>query len=153
MTYFAAFEPPSGTGFHLVAGQPHGLQRLLMASGRVVGGDPGHMHLHTGEEIIRVISGELLVRVGDERRTCRDGDLAIIPPDTLHGFRAVTDTVMEVIAEQRIGTFFPVRQADGTRHLIEIYTRSPWNNPPPRAGEYTTEEQIQEILQSVDIEV
>jgi quercetin dioxygenase-like cupin family protein len=29
------------------------------------------MHQHAGEEIIRVLSGELVVRVGDERRTCR----------------------------------------------------------------------------------
>jgi hypothetical protein len=60
---------------------------------------------------------------------------------------------MEVIAEQRIGTFFPVRQADGTRRLVEVYTPSPWNNPPPRVGEYTSDEEIQRILRSVDIEV
>jgi Cupin domain len=89
------------------------------------------MHLHTGEEIIRILSGELVVRVADQRRTCRQGDLAIIPPNTLHGFRVVTDTVMEVIAEQHIGTFFPVQQADGTRRLVEVYTPSPWNNPSP----------------------
>lgn len=111
------------------------------------------MHLHAGEEVIRILSGELVIRVADERRTCRQGDLAIIPPHTLHGFRVVTDTVLEVIAEQHIGTFFPVRQPDGTRRLVEVYTPSPWNNPPPRAGEYTSEEEIRQLLGSVDLEV
>jgi quercetin dioxygenase-like cupin family protein len=153
MTYFVTFDPPPDTGFRLVAGHPHGLQRLLLASGRVPAGEPGRMHLHAGEEVIRILSGELVIRVADERRTCRQGDLAIIPPHTLHGFRVVTDTVIEVIAEQHIGTFFPVRQPDGTRRLVEVYTPSPWNNPPPRAGEYTPEEEIRQILRSVDIEV
>ena len=60
---------------------------------------------------------------------------------------------MEVVAEHDIETFFPVRQADGSRRLVEVYTASPWNAPPPRPGEYTTEEEIQQILKHVDIEV
>jgi hypothetical protein len=60
---------------------------------------------------------------------------------------------MEVVAEHDIGTFYPVRQADGTRRLVEVYTASLWNAPPPRPGEYTTEEEIQQILQNVDLEV
>jgi quercetin dioxygenase-like cupin family protein len=153
MTYFTSFAPPAGPGFQLVAGRPHGLRRLLVASGRLRAGDPGHVHLHEGDEVLRVLSGEIVVRVGDQRRACHQGDLAIVPPRTLHGFRVVTDTVMEVVAEHDIGTFFPVRQADGTRRLVEVYTPSPWNRPPPRPGEYTTEEEIQEILRAVDLEV
>ncbi len=79
--------------------------------------------------------------------------MAIIPPNTLHGFRVISETVMEVIAEHDIGTFFPVRQADGSRRLVEVYTESPWNAPPPRPGEYTAEEEIRQILRNVDIEV
>jgi quercetin dioxygenase-like cupin family protein len=152
MTYFTTFEAPDA-GFRLVAGRPHGLQRLLVASGRLPAGQPGPMHLHAGDEVLRIVSGELIVRVGDQRRTCRVGDLVVIPPNTLHGFRVVSETVMEVVAEHDIGTFYPVRQADGTRRLVEVYTASPWNAPPPRPGEYTTEEEIQQLLQNVDIEV
>jgi mannose-6-phosphate isomerase-like protein (cupin superfamily) len=153
MTYFTTFELPPGTGFHLVAGRPHGLQRLLVASGRIPAGDAGRMHLHAGDEVIRILSGEIIIRIGDQRRTCHEGDLAIVPPHTLHGLRTITETVMEVVAEHDIGTFYPVRQADGTRRLVEVYTRSPWNRPPPRPGEHTTEEEIQRILQGVDLEV
>jgi quercetin dioxygenase-like cupin family protein len=153
MTHFTTFELPPDAGFRLVAGRPHGLQRLLVASGRLLAGDPGHMHLHAGDEVLRILSGEVVVRIGDERRTCRQGDLAVIPPNTLHGFRVITDTEMEVIAEHDIGTFFPVRQPDGSRRLVEVYTASPWNAPPPRPGEHTTDEEIQRIVQAVDIEV
>jgi quercetin dioxygenase-like cupin family protein len=152
MTYFTTFQAPDA-GFRLVAGRPHGLQRLLVASGRLPAGQPGQMHLHAGDEVLRILSGELVVRVGDQRRTCREGDLVIIPPNTLHGFRVVSETVMEVVAEHDIGTFYLVRQADGTRRPVEIYTASPWNAPPPLPGEYTTEKEIQQILRNVDIEV
>lgn len=74
------------------------------------------------------------MRVADERRVCRAGDIVVVPPDTLHDFRVVTDVIMEVIAEQDIGTFWPVRRADGTTHLVQVYTLSPWN-PPPQGGE------------------
>jgi hypothetical protein len=153
LTYFTTFEPPADTGFQLLAGRPQGLQRLLIASGRLPAGQPGPMHLHAGDEILRIISGELIVRIGDQRRTCRPGDLAIVPPNTFHGFRVIADTVMEVVAEHDIGTFYPVRQPDGSRRLVEIYTPSPWNPPPPRPGAYTTDEEIQRILDGVDLEV
>lgn len=155
MSYFTTFELPEGAGFHLVAGRPHGLQRLLVASGRIPAANPGRnrMHLHLGDEVIRVLDGELVIRVGDERRTCRAGDVAVIPPNTLHGLRPVTDVLMEVVAEHDIGTFYPVRQPDGTRRLVEIHTRSPWNAPPPQPGAYTTEEEVQRLLAAVDLEV
>ena len=153
MTYFSTFELPADTGFRLVAGRAHGLQRLLLASGRLRAGDPGHMHLHAGDELLRILDGEVVVRVGDERRTCREGDVVVVPPNVLHGFRVVADTVMEVVAEQGIGTFFPVRQPDGSRRLVEVYTSSPWNAPPPRPGEYTTEEELQRLIAAIDMEV
>lgn len=153
MTSFRTFELPPDPGFRVLAGRPDGLQRLLVASGRVPAGLPVQMHLHVGDEVIRILSGEIVMRVGDERRTCREGDLVIVPPNTLHGFRVVADTVVEVVTEHDVGTFYPVRQADGTRRLVETYTRLPWDAPPPRPGEYTTDEEIQQIMRAVDIEV
>jgi uncharacterized cupin superfamily protein len=77
------------------------------------------MHQHGGDEVIRILSGEVVMRVADERRTCGAGDVVVVPSDTLHGFRVVADVVMEVIAEQDIGTFWPVRNVpaiDRLRH-------------------------------------
>jgi hypothetical protein len=62
MTYFTTFEAPDA-GFRLVAGRPRGLQRLLVASGRLPAGQPGHMHLHAGDEVLGILSGELIVGV------------------------------------------------------------------------------------------
>jgi mannose-6-phosphate isomerase-like protein (cupin superfamily) len=149
MTYFATFTPPDGTGFELVAGPPQGLSCLLVAGGRVPTGDPGHVHLHLGEEIIHVVSGQIAVRVGDERRTCGPGDLVVIPANTVHGFRVVRTAVLEVIAQQRMGTYFPVPQADGSVQLVEIHTPSPWNNPPPAGCSYTTEAEVRELVRQV----
>jgi mannose-6-phosphate isomerase-like protein (cupin superfamily) len=152
MTYFASFEAPSATGFRLLAGRRDGLRRLLVASGRIPVDTPSPMHQHAGDEVIRIVSGEVVMRVGDERRVCRAGDIAVVPPDTLHGFRVISDTIMEVIAEQDIGTFWPVRQPDGTRRLVQVHTSSPWNPPPP-GGVYTSEEELQALLSQIDVEV
>jgi len=60
----------------------------------------------------------------------------------------------EVVAEYDIGTLFPVRQPDGSRRLVEVYRADlPWCAPPPRPGQYTTDEALQEIIRPVDIQV
>jgi Cupin domain len=155
MTYFKSFELPADAGFQVVAGRPDGLQRLMVVSGRLpadTGGGPVHTHL--GDEVLRIISGELIVRVGSERRTCAAGDLAVVPPNVLHGFQVIQDTLMEVVAEYDIGTLFPVRQPDGSRRLVEVFRADlPWCAPPPRPGQYTTDAELAEIIGSVDIQV
>jgi len=80
--------------------------------------------------------------------------LRLFHPNVLHGFQVVQDTLMEVVAEYDIGTLFPVRQPDGSRRLVEVYRADlPWCAPPPRPGQYTTDEALQEIIRSVDIQV
>src|SRR5215217_75034 len=66
------------------------------------------MHLHHGEEILRILSGQVDVTVGSERRRCSAGDVVIIPTDTPHGFTTLTQTTMEVVAELDAGQIFPV---------------------------------------------
>ena len=155
MTYFKSFELPADAGFQVVAGRPDGLQRLMVVSGRLpadTGGGP--VHAHHGDEVLRIISGEIIVRAGDERRTCGAGDVAVVPPNVLHGFRVVQDTLMEVVAEYDMGTPFPVGQPDGSRRLVEVYRADlPWCAPPPKSGQYTTDQELAEIIGSVDIEV
>jgi hypothetical protein len=155
MTYFKSFELPAEVGFQVVAGRPDGLQRLMVVSGRLLAETSGGpVHAHLGDEVLRIISGEVIVRVGDERRTCRAGDIALVPPNVLHGFQVVQDTLVEVVAEYDIGTLFPVRQPDGSRRLVEVYRADlPWCAPPPQPGQYTTDAQLAEIIGSVDFEV
>jgi hypothetical protein len=151
MTSFTTFTPPHEAGFRVVSGRPDGLQRLLLVSGRLLATESaGPVHAHAGDEVIRVLDGELVVRVGEERRTCRAGDVAAIPPLVLHGFQVVRDTVVEVIAEHDMGTLFPVRQPDGSHRLVEVHRPDlPWSRP----GRHTTDEELAAILAAVDLEV
>lgn len=102
---FAEWREPAAPGFNVVAGPDEGLVRLLVITGLLPADDYGHMHLHGGDEILVVRRGELLVRVGDERRTCGVGDVVVIPPHTPHGFHTTTETMLDVIAEQVMGTY------------------------------------------------
>jgi hypothetical protein len=117
----------------------------MVVSGRLPAGNGGGpVPAHLGDEVLRIISGEIIVRVGDERRLCAAGDVAVVPPNVLHGFQVVQDTL----------TLFPVRQPDGSRRLVEVYRADlPWCAPPPRPGQYTTDEALQQIIRSVDIQV
>ena len=108
MTYLKSFEFPDSAGFHVVAGRSDGLQRLMVVSGRLPAGNGGgSVHAHLGDEVLRIISGEIIVRVGDERRLCAAGDVAVVPPNVLHGFQVVQDTLMEVVADYDIGLCSP----------------------------------------------
>jgi hypothetical protein len=102
----------------------------MVVSGRLLAEESaGPVHAHAGDEVIRVLEGELL-------------------------FRVVRDAVVEVIAEHDMGTLFPVRQPDGSRRLVEVYRSDlPWSAPPPQPGRHTSDEELAEILRSVDLEV
>ena len=43
----------------------------MIAGGRVPAGEAGPMHVHQGGEIPRVLSGQILIRCRDRRRTTR----------------------------------------------------------------------------------
>jgi hypothetical protein len=68
VTYFARYHEPD-SGFATVAGREDGLSRIVLA-GQLAAGEGGPVHLHHGEEILRILSGELDVTVAPERRRC-----------------------------------------------------------------------------------
>lgn len=139
--------PPGSVGFTVVAGRPHGLQRLMWVAGRLPIGDIGPLHAHEGDEVLRVVSGEVLIRCGDEQRLCTAGELLVVPPGVLHGFQVVQDTVLEVVAEYEIGTLYPVRTVSGRVELVEVYRQDmPWGRPPPEGEDWTSDEDLRSIL-------
>jgi hypothetical protein len=108
MTYFTTFEAPDA-GFGPVAVvrtacTPAGHLRAA-PTGRL-----GHMHPNAGDTVLRIFGGELIVRVGDQRPTCREGDLVIIPPNTHHGFGSSSRSSPSTDRLSRIarGAFRPV---------------------------------------------
>jgi quercetin dioxygenase-like cupin family protein len=62
---------------------------------------PRHRHPH--EQVTSVIHGELELTVGGETRRLVPGAVAVIPPDTEHEARPITECYV-------IDTFYPVRE-------------------------------------------
>ena len=149
MSAFSTYGPPGGSaaGFRVVAGAPSGLCRLVLAVGRLPAGDVGPVHLHYGEEVLHVLDGRLLVRVGAERRECGPGEVVTVAAGEWHGFQVLQETVLEVVAEQRIGTVYPVRAGDGGVDLVEVHRRDmPWGRAPRDGTSWTDDAEMRRIL-------
>ncbi|HZA03220.1 MAG TPA: cupin domain-containing protein [Propionibacteriaceae bacterium] len=146
MTYFSSYAEPA-EGFAVAAGREHGLRRLVLAAGRLGPGQGGPLHLHHGEEILRILSGEAVVQVGEEQRRCGPGDVVIIPADVLHGFVTTTQVAMEVVAELDAGQVFPVTDDRGEPVLVEVYRADmPWSRRPPVGFDWTSDERMAEVV-------
>jgi mannose-6-phosphate isomerase-like protein (cupin superfamily) len=147
VTYFSSYDEPA-EGFTVAAGREHGLRRLVLAAGRLGPGQGGPLHLHHGEEILRILSGEAVVQVGDEQRRCGPGDVVIIPADVVHGFLTTTEVAMEVVAELDAGQVFPVTDDSGQQVLVEVYRADmPWSRQPPAGFDWTPDERMAEIVE------
>lgn len=68
-------------------------------------GKPGYTvfpHYHTGyTETLRVLGGEFLVRIGDQRRTLTVGDEATVPRRTVHEWTIWKEGPAELLVELR----------------------------------------------------
>ena len=56
---FASFDVPHAAGFEVLAGRSQGLQRLMVVAGRLPASDVGIVHVHHGDEVLRVVSGSV----------------------------------------------------------------------------------------------
>lgn len=65
-----------------------------------------HEHSHPNEEVWHVIEGELEVSIGGQTQIAGPGCVAIVPPDTWHSVRALTDGRAIVVD-------YPLRQSIG----------------------------------------
>ncbi|MHB8994194.1 MAG: cupin domain-containing protein [Armatimonadota bacterium] len=61
---------------------------------------PDHAHPH--EQVCTMIEGELELKVGEESRIIRRGDVVVIPGDTIHMARAIKPCFV-------LDVFYPVR--------------------------------------------
>ncbi len=50
-----------------------------------------HVHQHAHEEVWTVVEGELEVTIADDTQLAHAGCVAIVPPNTLHGVKALSD--------------------------------------------------------------
>jgi quercetin dioxygenase-like cupin family protein len=68
---------------------------------RVTAGASIHEHFHPNEEVWHVIEGELEVTIGGETRVAGPGCVAVVPPDTPHAVRALSDGRAIVVDQPR----------------------------------------------------
>ena len=139
---------PGGVGFTVLIGPDDGIGRLLVVRGLLPAGDRGWVHAHDRDEVIRVLGGEIEFLVGGQRQRCRAGESAVIPPQVTHGFIVGDhDAEVEVLAEQGMGSFFPVLGPGGTHRLVEVHRAGvPFDRDPPPGRPHTTAEQLAELI-------
>jgi quercetin dioxygenase-like cupin family protein len=115
-----------------LVGPSTGVQRLIVLIQPVAPDEIVYLHRHDGgDQILRLLRGELLVEVDGETRTCGAGEIAIVPAGASHGFAATGEpALLEVIGEQGCGTKFAVRRDDGTVDWVEVHRPElPWDHP------------------------
>jgi quercetin dioxygenase-like cupin family protein len=90
-----AFEFVDGVSLHAVGGEQVLLCRVQYAPGKHV---PWHAHEHS-EQVMLIVDGEVAMTIGNETRTLRSGDVAVVNRGlrhTLHSDGGVT--FMEALA-------------------------------------------------------
>jgi quercetin dioxygenase-like cupin family protein len=72
----------------------------------VVAGASIHEHSHPNEEVWHVIEGELEVTIGGQTKVAGPGSVAVVPPNTTHSVKALSDGRSIVVD-------YPLRQSIG----------------------------------------
>ncbi len=123
-------------------GEQDGTTAIYLVRQTVPAGYYAGMHYHHGDEAIRVISGEVRCRIGEEMRVCGPGTILVIPPDIEHGFIVLTDSVLETFGQRKVGSYTIVLDPDGTRRVVETFVQEgPWHHDPPAGTAHTTLEE------------
>lgn len=66
-------------------------------------GEPDPPHSHPHEQVSYVVSGELIVFIGDKQTRLESGDMFTVPPDIPHTVQLLTEYV------RLVDTFHPIR--------------------------------------------
>lgn len=103
-------------------------EKMTFAHFTFTAGAAIHEHCHSNEEVWNVLEGELRVTVGGETIIARPGLVAIVPPNTAHSVRAITDG-------KAIVTDSPVRidRSGGRRGVVAV----DFDSPVPLPGKAT----------------
>jgi quercetin dioxygenase-like cupin family protein len=74
---------------------------LTLAYYAVKAGASIHEHAHENDEVWNVIEGRLEITVAGETRVLGPGSAAVVPPNTRHSIKAVTDARAIVVDHPR----------------------------------------------------
>ena len=126
----------------ILIGEQDGTVGIFLVRQTVPTGYYAGLHYHHGDEAIRVISGEVRCRIGEEMRVCGPGTILVIPPNVEHGFIVLTDSVLETFGQRKVGSYTIVLDPDGTRRVVETFVQGrPWHHDPPAGTGHTTLEE------------
>jgi quercetin dioxygenase-like cupin family protein len=127
-------------------GEQDGTAAIYLVRQTVSAGYYAGLHYHHGDEAIRVVSGEVCCRIGDETRVCGPGTILVIPPNVEHGFIVLADSVLETFGQRKVGSYTIVLDPDGTRRVVETFVQGrPWHHDPPAGTGHTTFEELKRL--------
>ena len=152
MTFIDTNDPKRQRPFGLneLIGPQEGANKIFLLRGtRRKGGFVG-LHWHGGEEAIRVLSGKERFHIGSESKVCHAGEIAFFPAYTQHGFVVLSEeALLEVMGQQRVGSYYLVIAPDGTKQAIEVYTKDILaDHEPPEGTAHTTYEELAQLMSS-----
>jgi uncharacterized RmlC-like cupin family protein len=130
----------------ILIGEWDGTAAIYLVRQTVSAGYYAGLHYHHGDEAIRVVSGEVCCRIGDETRVCGPGTILVIPPNVEHGFIVLADSVLETFGQRKVGSYTIVLDPDGTRRVVETFVQGrPWHHDPPAGTGHTTLEELKRL--------
>lgn len=137
-----------GLSVELLVGPRHGASRIYIWAVEAPSGQAVGMHFHGGEEILRVLYGRLLVRVGESTRELTNGEILIVPPGVHHGYRALENTEIEVYGEIGAGEFVVFQDGEGGETVREVFMAgAPWSREPDDANLYLSHDELMRIYE------
>ncbi len=87
-----------GVETRVYASATNGSRQLVVFEQECASGVGAPAHVHVVEEVLRVISGEAEVFVGDERVSLGPGDAVTIPAGAVHAFTNTGSDLLRVLA-------------------------------------------------------
>ena len=92
-------------------------QNMTFAYYAVAAGAWIHEHSHPNDEVWNVIDGELEIKIAAETQVAGPGCAVVVPPDTAHSVKALTD-VRAIVVD------YPKRYSIGGTELLDYGCRS-----------------------------
>lgn len=80
-----------GTFFKIITGDKSQMAYILLEPGVTTD------HSHENEQMGYILSGEVELTIGEEKKICRSGDAYLVPSGVRHGFHVVGDKNLEYI--------------------------------------------------------
>lgn len=94
---FPVINPGPGEYVHVMEGQRHGYQNLVIGITETLPGGAPPMHTHEGEESHVLLDGEILYALGDTLFTINGPYMVNIPPMVPHAFKNIGEETANLV--------------------------------------------------------